>query len=99
MPHLQSLLSEVGSGQLDVYAIDIKEDEDADPVGVLARLGPDFILVRDGDAIAERYGVRGTPVLHLVGTDGSILYTRPNGAEPEAVKQAIRAMLSADEGS
>jgi hypothetical protein len=50
--------------------------------------------VRDGDAIAALYGVKGTPGLFLVGTNGEVIYKRSGGDAPEKVEAALREKLA-----
>lgn len=75
MPHVQAVLDSAGAHALDVYAIDILDDGDA--VATLAERKLAFTLVRDGDSIAEKYGVHGTPALFLVDRSGRIAYEMP----------------------
>lgn len=93
MPYLQKVYDAAGKDKLDVYAIDIK-DEDGDPVAELKARGHTFTLVRDGDAIAELYGVKGTPGLFLVDRSGTVVYKRSGGDAPEKVETALREKLS-----
>ena len=93
MPYLQKVYDAAGKDRLDVYAIDFK-DEDGDPVAELRERGNTFTLVRDGDAIAALYGVKGTPGLFLVDTTGAIIYQRSGGDAPEKVEAALREKLS-----
>ena len=93
MPYVQKVYDAAGRGRLDVYAIDFKEDEDADPVAELRERGNTFTLVRDGDAIAALYGVKGTPGLFLVDKDGSIVWRRISGDAPEKVETTLREKL------
>jgi thiol-disulfide isomerase/thioredoxin len=97
MPFVQNVLDAAGRDRVDVYAIDIKEDGDADPVAELRDRHLTFTLVRDGDEIAERYGVRGTPGLFLVDTHGQIIYKRVGGDAPEKVEAALREKLHVTE--
>jgi thiol-disulfide isomerase/thioredoxin len=92
MPYLQKVYDAAGRDKLDVYAIDFK-DEDGDPVAELKERGNTFTLVRDGDAIAALYGVKGTPGLFLVGRSGEIVYKRNGGDAPEKVEAALREKL------
>jgi len=94
MPYLQKVYDAAGRDRLDVYAIDFKEDEDADPIAELRERGNTFTLVRDGDAIAALYGVKGTPGLFLVGTNGEVIYKRSGGDAPEKVEAALREKLA-----
>jgi thiol-disulfide isomerase/thioredoxin len=93
MPYLQKVYDAAGRDRLDVYAIDFK-DEDGDPLAELRERGNTFTLVRDGDAIAALYGVKGTPGLFLVDTTGAIIYKRSGGDAPEKVEAALREKLS-----
>lgn len=92
MPYLQHVYDAAGREHLDVYAIDFK-DEDGDPVAELRERGNTFTLVRDGDAIAAQYGVKGTPGLFLVDRGGTIVYKRSGGDAPEKVEAALREKL------
>ena len=92
MPYLQKVYDAAGKDKLDVYAIDIK-DEDGDPVAELKQRGNTFTLVREGDAIAALYGVKGTPGLFLVDTNGTVIYKRSGGDAPESVETALREKL------
>jgi cytochrome c biogenesis protein CcmG, thiol:disulfide interchange protein DsbE len=91
MPYVQKVYDAAGKDRLDVYAIDIKDD--GDPVAELAERGQSFTLVRDGDAIADQYGVKGTPGLFLVDAKGVIVYKRTGGDAPEKVEAALREKL------
>jgi len=93
MPYLQKVQDAAGRDHLDVYAIDIKEDGERDPVATLRDRKLTFTLVRDGDAIAARYGVKGTPGLFLVDRQGEIVYRRVGGDAPEKVEAALREKL------
>jgi thiol-disulfide isomerase/thioredoxin len=92
MPYLQKVYDAAGRDHLDVYAIDIKDD--GDPVAELRDRKQTFTLVRDGDAIADQYAVKGTPGLFLVDTQGNIVYRRVGGDAPEKVEVALRAKLN-----
>ena len=91
MPYLQHVYDAAGKDKLDVYAIDIKDD--GDPVAELHERGQTFTLVRDGDAIADQYGVKGTPGLFLVDVKGEIVYKRSGSDAPEKVEATLRAKL------
>ena len=91
MPHLQNVVDAAGKDKFDVYAIDIKDD--GDPVATLRARKLTFTLVRDGDGIAEQYGVKGTPGLFLVNAQGDIVYKRTGGDAPEKVEAMLREKL------
>lgn len=91
MPYLQKVYDAAGKDKLDVYAIDIKDD--GDPVATLRARKLSFTLVRDGDAIADQYGVKGTPGLFLVNAKGDIVYKRSGGDAPEKIEVILREKL------
>lgn len=93
MPYVQNVYDAAGRDHLDVYAIDIKEEADADPAAELRQRKQTFTLVRGGDAIADQYSVKGTPGLFLVDVKGDIVYKRIGGEAPEKVEAALRARL------
>ena len=94
MPHVQTVYDAAGKARLDVYAIDIKEDGEKDPVATLHERKLGFTLVRDGDPVAALYGVKGTPGLFLVDAQGEIVYKRSGGEEPAQVEAALRGKLN-----
>lgn len=91
MPYLQNVYNAAGQDRLDVYAIDIMDD--GHPAATLRQRHLTFTLVRNGDAIAAQYGVKGTPGLFLVDTRGDIVYRRSGGDEPQQVEAKLRAIL------
>ena len=72
MPHLQSILDEAPVTGLQILALNVFEDKD--PYQYLSERGFTFRLVPDADAVAELYGVRGTPGLFLVNPEGEIAW-------------------------
>ena len=48
--------------------------EDGDPVAYLEEAGLDFTLLLDGDAVAEQYGIQGTPGVIIVDTKQQIRF-------------------------
>lgn len=91
MPYVQHVYAAAGTDKLDVYAIDIKDD--GDPVAALRERKQTFTLIRDGDAIADQYGVKGTPGLFLVNEKGDIIYKRSGGDAPGQVEAMLRKKL------
>lgn len=73
MPHLQSILDEY-PGQVRVLALSIRDD--GDPPAVLAEYGFDFTLLSAADAVAEAWGVKGTPGLFLADASGRVVFDR-----------------------
>ena len=91
MPYLQHVYAAAGPKKLDVYAIDIKDD--GHPAATLRERHETFTLVRNGDAIADAYGVEGTPGLFLVDAKGDVVYQRNGGDEPAQVEAKLRKLL------
>ena len=73
MPHLQSILDEY-PGRVRVLALSIRDD--GDPAAVLAEYGFDFTPLTAADAVAESWGVKGTPGLFLADTGGRVVFDR-----------------------
>lgn len=71
MPQIQSLRYEYGDS-IGVLAVNIMED--GDPVTYLEEAGLDFTLLLDGDAVAEQYGIQGTPGVIIVDTNQQIRF-------------------------
>jgi cytochrome c biogenesis protein CcmG/thiol:disulfide interchange protein DsbE len=91
MPYVQNVYDAADKSRLDVYAIDFKDDGDAQ--AELRERKQTFTLILDGDAIAAAYGVTGTPGLFLVDAKGDVIYQRSGGDAPEKVEAALRAKL------
>ena len=69
MPHLQSIRIEFGD-RIKILAINIFED--ADPVVFINNAGYDFTLLLEGDAVAAKYRIFGTPGLFVIDADRRI---------------------------
>lgn len=85
MPHLQSLKDEFGD-QITIYALNFRDQKD--PAVYLGEQGFNFVLLPGADAVAESWGVHGTPGLFIVDREGQIrfnlydvLTTNPAGYE------------------
>jgi thiol-disulfide isomerase/thioredoxin len=89
MPHVQSILDEFPGSGLVVYAISFKDD--GDPGRVVERQGFDFLVLPNGEAVAEAYGVKTTPGLFLVDAAGMIRFDLRDIQAHQAM-QAISAM-------
>jgi thiol-disulfide isomerase/thioredoxin len=89
MPHVQSILDEFPNSGLVVYAISFKDD--GDPAAVVERQGFDFLVLPNGEAVAEAYGVKTTPGLLLVDAAGMIRFDLRDIQAHEAMR-AISAM-------
>ncbi len=71
MPHLQSIQLEYGDA-ISVLAVSINED--GNPARFINKGGYDFTLLPDGDAVAEQYGIAGTPGVLIVDTEQNIRF-------------------------
>ncbi len=71
MPHLQSIVDEYG-GRVSVQAISMREN--GEPKVYLDDHGYSFELYPQGDVVAARYGVKGTPGLIVVDAEGRIRF-------------------------
>ena len=71
MPHLQSIRLEHGDN-VRILAVNISED--ADPVAFITNAGYDFVLLPEGDAVAEQYGVKGTPGVFVIDANRAIRF-------------------------
>ncbi len=72
MPHLQSLRLEHGD-EIKILAINFR-DADGDPVAYIRNAGYDFVVLPDGDAVAEAYRVYGTPGVIIVDQEQNIRF-------------------------
>ncbi|MCH7898120.1 MAG: TlpA family protein disulfide reductase [Proteobacteria bacterium] len=66
MPHLQSIKLELGD-DVEILAINFRDK--GDPVAFVEAAGYDFIVLADGDDVAELYGIHGTPGVLIVDRD------------------------------
>ena len=71
MPHLQSIRLEHGD---DVRIVAIHFRDDADGAAFIRDQGYDFTVVPDGDGIARRYGIHGTPGVVIPDADRTIRF-------------------------
>jgi thiol-disulfide isomerase/thioredoxin len=74
MPHLQAIREDYRDQGVEVFAVNIWEDDD--PEAYLRDAGYDFRLALEGDPVALRYGVDGTPGLFVVDGRGRIVMNR-----------------------
>lgn len=101
MPYLAAIQKEYGDRNVQVLAINAKEEEGADPKVYMDRNGYDLVTIRNGDAIARAYGVEFIPGLFVVDADGRVIYRRgwtdlPAGRQVAEVWDAqVRSTLRA----
>jgi len=66
MPHLQSIKLELGD-DVEILAINFRDKND--PVAFVEAAGYDFIVLANGDDVAELYGIHGTPGVLIIDSD------------------------------
>lgn len=91
MPRLDALKAELKTQDIQFYAINIWED--ADPIAYMAKENFDFTLLLQGDMVAKRYGVNGTPGLMVIGPDKTIRYVRAAGTNPDQACAEVKQTL------
>ena len=97
MPYLDQIREDYAADRVTVYAIDFKDD--GDPVGHMAELGYDFVVLPLGDLVADDYGVWGAPGILVVDGDNTVVYRRgetrapPGTAIAEQWDREVRAAL------
>ena len=77
MPYLKDIQADYAAQGVKVVVINAKEDGKLDPTAYVAALGFNPIAVRDGDAIAQAYGIQYIPGLLIVDGKGTVAYRRP----------------------
>lgn len=85
MPYLGDIQGEYGD-KINILTIDVFEDGEIDPAKHIESLGFPMIAVAEGDAVAELYGVRGTPGVMVLNGDGSLAWKRASTDLPAGKK-------------
>ncbi len=80
MPHMQSIVDEYGRKELEVFAINIRED--GDPKAFLEKHGYQFRLFPEGDEVAALYDIKTTPGVLIVDGNGLITFDLRNATSP-----------------
>jgi len=73
MPHLQSVEDEYGDA-VTVYALNFRDEKD--PAEYMEQHGFEFVLLPEADAVAEVWGVRGTPAVYVLDAEGNVCFDR-----------------------
>lgn len=94
MPHLQSIKLEYGEN-VDIVAIHFRADK-SDPADYVANMGYEFLLLPNGEPIAEIYGIWGTPGVLIIDKDRRIKFDLrqlvvPQGLVDEKAKHGQKA--------
>lgn len=87
MPHLEVVYRKYRNKGLKFYAISTFEDGKLDPVELFDTKGYTYKLLLNGDAVADEWGVKGTPGLYVMDKDKKVIYKKPTGVSDILVKQ------------
>lgn len=94
-PKLVELEEKYKNTGIKIVAISFNEYEGANPQDSINQRGYQFITAVEGDKVALRYGVKGTPTTFFINRNGKIIFksTSSNIADPRlelAVKEIIK---------
>lgn len=94
-PKLVELQKKYQAEGVKIVAISFNEDEGATPQDELEKRGYDFITAVNGDEVAVKYGVRGTPTTFFINKNNQVIfkYTSSNIEDPRlelAIKEITK---------
>ena len=94
-PRLVELQKQYKNQGVKIVAISFNEDDGALPQDELASRGYDFITAVNGDEVAMRYGVKGTPTTFFINKNNQVIFksTSSDITDPRlelAVKEIIK---------
>lgn len=94
-PGLDRLYRQHHQQGLEVLGISWWEDEGAEPQKELENRGHRFKTLINGDAVAKKYGVRGTPTTFFIDRNGEIVWVS-NTSNPDdpALEKAVLRLLN-----
>jgi thiol-disulfide isomerase/thioredoxin len=98
MPFIEAMRLDYADLGLQVFAVNVWQGPGDTPVAAaIEREGVDFVVLLDGDAVAEAYGMIGTPGLYVVDERGVVIWDRTNvlGASAEDLSHRERAAIAA----
>ncbi len=94
-PGLERLRLANSESDLEMVAISFNEDKGAMPAKVLKERGIDMTTLINGDKVAKRYGVTGTPTTVFINRQGQVVWvTRISDPDSPKLVQAIDFLLS-----
>ncbi len=72
-------------------------DEVADPQGALRSFGGSYLCLRDGDAVASAYGVKGVPTVVIIDQQGRIVFNESGWSSKSGkkIRETIDGLLEA----
>ncbi len=93
-PGLERLSRDYGAQGLQVVAISFNEDPGTRPQDVLESRGHSFITGVEGDKVAAKLGVTGTPTTFFIFADGRVLgMTRNSNPDDPNMEKAVQILL------
>jgi thiol-disulfide isomerase/thioredoxin len=95
-PKLVELEKKYKNSGINIVAISFNEDESVNPQDSITQRGYQFITAVNGDQVAQKYGVKGTPTTFFINRKGKVIFksTSSNIEDPRlelAVKEIIKA--------
>lgn len=94
-PGLERLHQAYAEQGLQVIGISFREDDGADPAGVLADRGISFTTLVQGEQVAADFGVTGTPTTVFVDSNGDIFVTtRISDPDDPRLEQAVKRLVA-----
>ena len=94
-PGLESLYQKYQDDGLEIIGVSWWEDEGAEPQKTLKQRGISFKTVINGDAVAKRYGVQGTPTTYFIDRSGNIVL-KTTVSDPKSPKLEAAALTIVD---
>ncbi len=91
MPGFQRIYNDYSDKGVTIYSINVWETGDA--LAYMFDHEYEFPVLVDGEKVAARYGVKGTPALFVIAPDGEIRYQRHEGDSPASVEAQARKAL------
>ena len=94
-PKLVELEEKYQQSGIKIVSISFNEDDDALPQDEIASRGYNFITAVNGDEVAMRYGVKGTPTTFFINKDNQVVFksTSSDISDPRlelAVKEIVK---------
>lgn len=74
MPYLDKIPQEYPDADVSVLALNFKED--GDPKTYIKEKGYGFEVFQNADAVAQEFGVRFSPGLYVIDSEGKVVYQR-----------------------
>ena len=93
-PGLERLSQDYSAQGLVILGISFREDEGADPSGVLEARGHSFKTLIDGDEVASLYGVKGTPTTFFIDRKGELVgMTNTSDPGDPVLEKGVNAII------